>query len=149
MRQRTRFWAVISLLVLAACSSGRDNPPATGEVGTPGGSPLEPLTLRRDGNFHIAPTYAPDAVFTEQPGVPKGRVVRFEMNSDDSAIYPTINGADGKPAPYKQQEAVYVPAGYRANTLAPFIVVQDGVHWYAGGQPNSRVCPTFPPCWIT
>src|SRR5262245_30925346 len=43
--------------------------------------PLVPVRLDVNGNFRIAPPYAPDPAFTEKPGVPKGRVVRFTMNS--------------------------------------------------------------------
>ena len=33
--------------------------------------PLVPVRLDVDGNFRIAPPYAPDPAFTEKPGVPK------------------------------------------------------------------------------
>ncbi|MBV9550519.1 MAG: esterase family protein [Alphaproteobacteria bacterium] len=131
-------------MLIAACTAAAPNAPATTAAGAPNGSPLVPLALNRDGNFHIAPPYAPDPVFTEKPNVPKGHVVRFEMNSDDSKIYPTTNGADGKPAPYKRPVVVYIPFGYRAGTPAPFIVVQDGVHWYGGGLPNRPDLPYIP-----
>ena len=39
--------------------------------------PLVPVRLGVDGNFRIAPPYAPDPAFTDKPTVPKGRVVRF------------------------------------------------------------------------
>jgi enterochelin esterase family protein len=114
--------------------------------------PLVPLTAARDGNFRIAPPYVDDPSFTEKPGVPKGRVIRFTMNSADSKIFPTApparaGGGGGRganapaaapaapavppapPAPFDRQIAVYVPAGYVPNTPAPFIVVQDE-RWY-------------------
>src|SRR5215831_15816082 len=43
--------------------------------------PLVPVRLDIDGDFRIAPPYAPDPAFSDKPNVPKGRVVRFTMNS--------------------------------------------------------------------
>src|SRR6186713_109215 len=51
--------------------------------------PLVPVRLDVDGNFRIAPPYAPDPAFTDKPNAPKGRVVRFTMNSAESKIFPT------------------------------------------------------------
>ena len=51
--------------------------------------PLVPVRLDRDGNFRIAPPYVPDPAFTRKPNVPKGRVIRFTMNSAESKIFPT------------------------------------------------------------
>lgn len=102
--------------------------------------PLVPVRLDVNGDFRIAPPYVPDPAFTEKPGVLKGRVIRFTMNSAESRIFPTGpvgrgggRGAPGAgPAPeppqhqtFERQVAVYVPAGYVSNTPAPFIVVQD------------------------
>ena len=57
--------------------------------------PLVPVRLDVDGNFRIAPPYAPDPAFSEKPNVPKGRVIRFTMNSAESKIFPTapVGGA--------------------------------------------------------
>jgi enterochelin esterase-like enzyme len=105
--------------------------------------PLAPVRLNVDGNFRIAPPYANDPAFSEKPNVPKGRVIRFTMNSAESKIFPTapVGGAGaraggGAPAPasteppqhqiFQRQVAVYIPAGYVPNTPTPFIVVQDG-----------------------
>jgi enterochelin esterase-like enzyme len=104
--------------------------------------PLVPVRLNVDGNFRIAPPYVADPAFTEKPNVPKGRVIRFTMNSAESRIFPTgpvgrgTGGGRGAAAPgppteppqhqtFERQVAVYVPAGYVPNTPAPFIVVQD------------------------
>src|SRR5215468_10679132 len=59
--------------------------------------PLVPVRLNVDGNFRIAPPYANDPAFNEKPNVPKGRVVRFTMNSAESKIFPTapVGGARG------------------------------------------------------
>jgi len=98
--------------------------------------PLVPVRLDVDGNFRIAPPYAVAPAFTEKPNVPKGRVVRFTMDSAESKIFPTApaGGARGAaPAAgppqhqtFQRQVAVYIPAGYVPNTPTPFIVVQDG-----------------------
>src|SRR5437016_13663915 len=57
--------------------------------------PLVPVRLDVDGNFRIAPPYAPDAAFSEKPNVAKGRVIRFTMNSAESKIFPTAPVAAG------------------------------------------------------
>src|SRR5215475_11558950 len=62
--------------------------------------PLVPVRLDVDGNFRIAPPYAPDPAFSEKPNVPKGRVIRFTLNSAESKIFPTApvggpRGANG------------------------------------------------------
>ena len=51
--------------------------------------PLVPVRLNADGNFRIAPPYAADPAFTAKPDVPKGRVIRFTMNSAESMLFPT------------------------------------------------------------
>ena len=109
--------------------------------------PLVPVRLDVDGNFRIAPPYAPDPAFTEKPDVPKGRVVRFTMNSAESKIFPTapVGGARGA-APagppqhqtFERQVAVYIPAAYVPNTPTPFIVVQDGQGYVSNAAANGN-----------
>ena len=116
-------------------------------VSTPRGTnapPLVPVRLNADGNFRIAPPYVADPAFTAKADVPKGRVIRFTMNSAESKSFPTApvgrggrsGTAQGAAAPtlsteppehqtFQRQVAVYVPAGYVPNTPSPFIVVQD------------------------
>ena len=92
--------------------------PAVGVVSpaTPGrGAPRPPA----DGDFKIGPPYADAPELTVKDGVPKGTLHEFTMDSQDSKIYPGLNGA------YKRKVAVYVPNGYVPDTAAPFIVVQD------------------------
>ena len=43
-----------------------------------------------NGNFILGPTHRPDPASLEQPGVPKGKVIEFTMDSTDSKIYPGI-----------------------------------------------------------
>jgi len=112
----------------------------------PNAPPIVPVRLSVDGNARIAPPYVADPAFTEKPNVPKGRVIRFTMNSAESRIFPTGPvGRGGRPAgpgqpaqgpteppqhqTFERQIAVYVPAGYVPNTPSPFIVVQDE-RWY-------------------
>jgi iron(III)-enterobactin esterase len=75
---------------------------------------------RADGDSTIGPDYtnAPELTFHE--GVPRGVVHSFTLNSEESKIYPGLNG------PYHRGVWVYVPSQYVAGTPAPFIVVQDG-----------------------
>jgi iron(III)-enterobactin esterase len=117
--------------------------------------PLVPVRLDADGNFRIAPPYAPDPAFTDKPSAPKGRVVRFTMNSAESKIFPTapVGGAARGATPveppqhqtFQRQVAVYIPAGYTPNTPAPFIVVQDGQTYDAGADGNPRTDRAFIP----
>jgi len=118
--------------------------------------PLMPVRLNADGNFRIAPPYVADPAFTAKPDVPKGRVIRFTMNSAESKLFPTApagraggpgGGAPATPAPpaeppqhqtFQRQVALYVPAGYMPGTPAPFIVVQDEPR-------SSRRMPLQPP----
>jgi len=120
-------------------------------VSTPRGAntpPLVPVRLNADGNFRIAPPYVADPAFTAKADVPKGRVIRFTMNSAESKSFPTAPvGRGGGPATgrgaaaptvpaeppqhqtFQRQVAVYVPDGYVPDTPSPFIVVQDE-RWY-------------------
>jgi enterochelin esterase-like enzyme len=73
-----------------------------------------------DGDSTLGPNYtnAPEVTFRE--GVPRGVVHAFTLSSEESKIYPGLNG------PYQRGVWVYVPSQYVAGTPAPFIVVQDG-----------------------
>ena len=139
---------VVTVLPATSVVVGRAQGGGTARVSTARAAnapPLVPVRLNADGNFRIAPPYVADPAFTAKPDVPKGRVIRFTMNSAESKIFPTApagrggrqGGARGEPAPqapaeppqhqtFQRQVAVYVPAGYVSNTPAPFIVVQDG-----------------------
>jgi enterochelin esterase-like enzyme len=140
---------IVLVIVVAEGSTvflrGQDRgTPPVGTARSADAPPLVPVRLNADGNFRIAPPYVPDPAFTDRPNVPKGRVIRFTMNSAESKLFPTApvgrgggrGGARGEPAPvppaeppqhqtFQRQIAVYVPAGYVPNTPSPFIVVQD------------------------
>lgn len=96
-----------------------------------------------NGNFIVGPTHPADPAMTPQPGVPKGRIVQFTMESSDSRIYPGIAREAGsrplvhptdpnqvvvvsRPRPYTRRVAVYIPQQYVVGTEAPFIVGADG-----------------------
>ena len=132
----------VSAMAVAVAQSGGTTPVTTARAAN--APPLVPVRLNADGNFRIAPPYVADPAFTAKPDVPKGRVIRFTMNSAESKLFPTApvgrrggaGGARGESAPgvpaeppqhqtFQRQVAVYVPAGYVANTPSPFIVVQD------------------------
>jgi enterochelin esterase family protein len=136
--------AVGALSVVVHAQRGGQAPAAQPSGPRPATAPsLVPVRLDVDGTFRIAPPYAPDPAFTEKPGVPKGRVVRFTMNSAESKIFPTapVGGARGIPQTeppqhqtFQRQVAVYIPAGYVPNTPTPFIVVQDGQGYVGAGD---------------
>jgi enterochelin esterase family protein len=97
-----------------------------------------------DGNFIIGPTHKKASEMSKQDGVPQGTVHELTMKSEDSKIYPGIARDQGTfgtpdpnnpakldvttshPHPYVRKVAVYVPAGYAAGTVMPFIVTADG-----------------------
>jgi enterochelin esterase family protein len=134
-----------SVVVLRAQRGGGDSATTPRAANAP---PLVPVRLNSDGRFRIGPPYVADPAFTAKPDVPKGRVIRFTMNSAESKLFPTApagraggaaagRGAAPATAPaeppqhqtFERQVAVYVPAGYVAKTPSPFIVVQDE-RWY-------------------
>jgi enterochelin esterase-like enzyme len=71
-----------------------------------------------DGDYSVGPDYAPSPEQTPRDGVPKGKVIHFEMDSSESKFYP---GA----TPFKRAASVYVPAQYVPGTPSPFIVSCD------------------------
>jgi enterochelin esterase-like enzyme len=147
MHRRLAWILVLGVLPVSGIAVAR----AQGREATPNAAarpanapPLVPVRLGVEGNFRIAPPYAADPAFTMKPDVPPGRVIRFTMNSAESKLFPTgpvgrgagPGGGRGATAPatpaeppqhqtFQRQVAVYVPAGYVANTPSPFIVVQD------------------------
>lgn len=107
--------------------------PGAGRGRGPQGPPLLPTppvtatpTPTAEGNFVIGSPYAPAPELTVAPGVPRGTVSEFTMESTDSKIYPGIARNQPGVVPYTRKVAVYVPANYVKGTAIPFIVVQDG-----------------------
>jgi iron(III)-enterobactin esterase len=97
----------------------------------------------QDGNFIIGPTHGPAPEMAQGDEL-RGTVIEFTMSSTESKMYPGIARDPGTfgtpdpadpaklvvttshPAPYTRKVAVYVPPGYVAGTVAPFIVGADG-----------------------
>lgn len=111
--------------------------------------PLVAVTKDRDGNFRIAPPYTDDAAFTEKAGVPKGKVIRFTMESKESQIYPEAPGRNGPAAPFSRPVALYLPPDYVPGRETPFIVVQDGTSWFVKSEAaNARTDLPFIPVML-
>src|SRR5215218_8500944 len=103
---------ILALAVVAASTviivrAQRDVTTPTSTARAANAPPLVPVRLNADGNFRIGPPYVADPAFTAKPDVPKGRVIRFTMNSAESKLFPTApvgrgggpGGARGAPAP--------------------------------------------------
>ena len=86
-------------------------------------SVLAAAAARADGDFTIGPDYTNAPEMAVREDVPKGAVHQFTLRSEDSKIYPGLNG------PYQRGVWVYVPSQYVAGTPAPFIVAQDGQNY--------------------
>ena len=97
--------------------------------------------------MRIAPPYRDAPEMTAQAGQPRGRLQSFIMTSAQSHSYPGIRQLDNaatqrrdaygnrlaapldqtsEAAPWRREIFVYIPAGYKAGTEAPLLVVQDG-----------------------
>jgi enterochelin esterase-like enzyme len=145
-RIATSFLAFVALIaspvIVVRAQRGVPAPASTARAAN--APPLVPVRVNANGDFRIAPPYVADPAFTAKPDVPKGRVIRFTMNSAESKLFPTApvgraggagpgRGAAPPAAPaepprhqtFERQVAVYVPAGYVAKAPSPFIVVQD------------------------
>jgi hypothetical protein len=142
--QQTAIWILsLGILPVSAGALGRMQSGDGTRARPANAAPLVPVRLNADGNFRIGPPYVADPAFTAKADVPKGRVIRFTMNSAESKLFPTAPAGRaggpgrgrGEPAAepveppqhqtFQRQVAVYVPPGYVPNTPAPFIVVQD------------------------
>ncbi len=98
--------------------------------------------LNADDNFVVGPKYPKAAEWTKGKDVPEGKVETFEIDSKETKLFnPGIKRDKfGTPDPknkktlivetttfdYKRKVGVYVPAGYKEGTEAPFMVVHDG-----------------------
>jgi hypothetical protein len=89
------FFTGMPTLVLHAQELGAGQTPPAQAQRAANAPALVPVKLNVDGNFRISPPYATDPAFVEKPNVPKGRVIRFLMNSAESKIFPTapVGGA--------------------------------------------------------
>jgi enterochelin esterase-like enzyme len=140
MQMRNVLAATLIVLSIAGVGTQQAPPPATAPAaqvpagrgrGGPPLLPTPPLTAppapTADGNFVIGPPYTPAPELTVKDAVAKGTIHEFTMDSKDSKIYPGIARNQTGVVPYTRQVAVYIPAGYKPGTPAPFIVAQDGM----------------------
>lgn len=74
-----------------------------------------------DGSFDIGSPFKTAAEFTRGAGVPQGKKFEFTFAAKDSKIYPKAKD---------RVIAVYVPAQYKAGTLAAVMVFQDGTDFF-------------------
>jgi enterochelin esterase-like enzyme len=94
-----------------------------------------------EGDWIVGPEYVPAPETKAVEGVPQGRVEQFELDSAASKFYPGIGRdkfgtvdptnprtliVETRPAPYKRQISVYIPAQYVPGTAAPFLISHDG-----------------------
>ncbi len=81
----------------------------------------------------IGPSYkdAPEFAVTH---VPKGDFYEFTMNSTDSHIYPGIAKNQVGTVSYHRPVGVYIPKQYVRGTVAPVLIVQDGM-WQRDNVP--------------
>jgi enterochelin esterase-like enzyme len=108
-------WLVSSGLVWRSVAA---SPPSTSQ-------PAVALSAKEDGNFVIGPEYTDAPELEVRPGVPRGSVKTFVMESADSKMYPGISKKTSGVVPYKRKVGVYIPSQYVAGTPVPFIVCQD------------------------
>ena len=85
------------------------------------------LCVAEETEFTIGPDYADAPETKEQPGVPKGKIDEFTMDSKDSRIYKGIAKDKKGRFPISARSRFT----FRRNTgqarKSPFIVVQDGI----------------------
>ncbi len=85
------------------------------------------LCVAEESEFTIGPDYADAPETQEKPGVPKGKIVEFTMDSKDSRIYKGIAKDKKGKVTYQRKVAVYIPAQYKSGEEVAFIVAQDGL----------------------
>jgi enterochelin esterase family protein len=99
------------------------------------------LLLLLSSDLVIGPDYKPAPELQVADGVPQGTVQQFQLDSKGSKFYPgvardqfgTVDPANPNTLivethaqAWQRAITVYIPAGYRQGTSAPFIVVHDG-----------------------
>ncbi len=97
--------------------------PALSEVDVAEIAPLKDLPPWKvglpNGEYSTGPEYPPSPEQTERDDVPKGKIIKFKMDSAESKIFP------GQNAPFQRDVAVYIPAQNKPDSPAPFIVACD------------------------
>jgi enterochelin esterase-like enzyme len=93
-------------------------------------------------NFVIGPKYVPAPERKKVEGVPEGKVQQFVIDSKETKLFnpgiarkefgkvdpnnPKTLVVETHPIDYKRAITVYIPAQYKPETEAPFMVVHDG-----------------------
>src|SRR6188508_1573168 len=94
--QKTAIWILsLGILPVSAGALGRMQSGDGTRARPANAAPLVPVRLNADGNFRIGPPYVADPAFTAKADVPKGRVIRFTMNSAESKLFPTAPAGRG------------------------------------------------------
>lgn len=122
MFQRFRKLSMVSAMLAAGVAWGADVDSAIVAAPAPGGT-------NENAESVIGPDYTDAPELTVKDGVARGTLFEFTMNSTDSKVYPGIAKNQTGTVPYKRQVCVYMPQQYVAGTPAPFMVVQDGLHY--------------------
>jgi enterochelin esterase family protein len=95
-----------------------------------------------DGDYMMAPPYAPAPENKVRDEVPKGKVVTFQLPMEGSKFYPPGGGGRGGGAGgggATREVNVYIPAGYVAGTPAPLLVCHDAM-----GMHDNQPAPYLP-----
>jgi enterochelin esterase family protein len=89
-----------------------------------------------NGEYSMAPPYAPAPENEARDNVPKGKVVTFKMALADSKIYPPAGLRGTTP---EREVVVYIPANYVPGTPAPLLVTHDAM-----GAHDRAPAPSLP-----
>ena len=139
-------WTVVLITALACAGSAAAQPVRKyDDAGAPPFKVLKegenpPLDAHDD--FVVGPKYSPAPEGKKVAGVPEGKVEQFEIDSKDTKLFnpgiarkafgkvdpknPKTLVVETHPVEYKRKVGVYIAAGYREGTEAPFMVVHDG-----------------------
>ena len=139
---------LILLAVFACAGVASAQPPPVRKFDDKGAPPFKVLKegenppLDANDNFVIGPKYPKAPEWTPVKGVPAGKVSQFEIDSKETKLFnpgikrdkfgtvdpnnPKTLIVETKTFDYKRKIGVYVPAGYKEGTEAPFMVVHDG-----------------------
>jgi enterochelin esterase family protein len=77
-----------------------------------------------EGDFQLKPPYAPALELKVRPEVPKGKVVKFTMQSAESKFYPDTGLRDWKST---RVVTVYIPSQYVPGTPAALLLTHDAM----------------------
>jgi enterochelin esterase-like enzyme len=141
-----KLWMAVLITALAGSGSATAQP--VRKYDDKGAPPFKVLNdgenppLDASDNFVIGPKYVPAPERKKVEGVPEGKVEQFVIDSKETKLFnPGIaRKAFGKVDPnnpktlivethdidYKRAITVYIPAQYKPDTEAPFMVVHDG-----------------------